>query len=60
MWFVWMSVVGWACAIKVGKRETREQGGSQECVRATTGNAALTKLCGLVFFAFFFEGSDGS
>lgn len=40
-----MSVIGGSCAIKVGKRETREQGRSQECARATTGNAALTKLC---------------
>lgn len=40
------------CLVKVYKsreRETKEQGKSQECVRATTGNAALTKFC-LVFF----------
>lgn len=57
-WCAWMFAVGVHCffgAVEVEEGKPKKRRKPKKCVRATTGNAAVTKLCHVVFL-----GSDDS
>jgi len=51
-WCAWMFAVGVHCffgAVEVEEGKPKKRRKPKKCVRATTGNAAVTKLCHVVF-----------